>query len=148
MSGHNKWSQIKRQKEVGDAKKSQIFGKLAKEISFAARRGQDQNANPDLRRAVLKAREFNMPKDNIDRAIEKGGVSLPGGGANLESVRYEAYGPGGVAIIIDVITDSKNRTVSEIKHLLSKNGGSLAGKGAAIWAFETVANGELKPKTT
>lgn len=145
MSGHNKWSQIQRQKGVNDSKKSQIFGKLSKEISVAARKGSDPNMNSELRHAIEKAKEVNMSKDNVERAIEKGSGGASGG---LESARYEAYGPGGTALIIDTITDNKNRTVAEIKHLLLKNGGSFAGSGAAIWAFEITKEGELKPRVT
>ncbi len=145
MSGHNKWSQIQRQKGINDAKKSQVFGKISKEISLAARKGADPNMNSELRKAIEKAKGANMPKDNIGRAVEKGSGGASGG---LEAVRYEAYGPGGVAIIIDAITDNKNRTVAEIKHLLSKNGGTFAGTGAAVWAFEASETEGLTPKTT
>ena len=142
MSGHSKWSQIKRQKGVTDAKRSQIFGKLSKIISLAARKGEKPDANPELRAAVEKAKEANMPADNIERAIKKGAGKLDG--AQLESVRYEAYGPGGAAIIIEGITDNKNRTTQEIKHLLSKNGANLAQAGAVIWAFDPPAGGQSK----
>ena len=146
MSGHNKWSQIQRQKGINDAKKSQIFGKISKGIAVAAGKGADPNMNSELRHAIEKAKEVNMPKDNVERAVEKGSGSASGG---LEPARYEAYGPGGTAIIIDTITDNKNRTVAEIKHLLAKNGGSFAGAGAAIWAFEPASSADgLKPKVT
>ena len=150
MSGHNKWSQIQRQKGINDGKKSQIFGKISKEISLAARKGADPNmtdpsVNTELRKAIEKGKAVNMPKDNVERAIQKGSGSASGG---LEAVRYEAYGPGGIAIVIDAITDNKNRTVAEIKHLLSRNGGTFAGTGAAIWAFETSETEGLSPKIT
>jgi len=144
MSGHSKWSTIKRQKASTDAKRSQIFGKMAKLIAVAARKGASPDMNPELRSAVDKARSVNMPADNIERAIKKGSGKLDG--VQLENVRYEAYGPGGVAIIIDGITDSKNRTTAEIKHTLSKYGASLAESGSALWAFEQ-ASGTLTPKT-
>lgn len=134
MAGHSKWAQIKRQKGATDAQKSKIFSKLAKIISIAARKGGDPGANADLRAAIDKAKAENMPSDNIERAIKKGA-----GGAeteNTESVRYEAYGPGGAAIIIDVITDNKNRTVAEIKHTLSQHNANLVQPGAALWAFD------------
>lgn len=145
MSGHSKWSQIKRQKGVTDAKRSQIFGKLSKTISLAARKGENPDMNPELRAAIEKAKEANMPADNIGRAIKKGAGKLEG--AQLEGVRYEAYGPGSAAIIIEGITDNKNRTTQEIKHLLSKNGASLAQTGSVIWAFES-KGGKWLPKTT
>ena len=145
MSGHNKWSQIQRQKSINDGKKSQIFGKISKEISLAARKGTDPNVNTELRKAIEKGKAVNLPKDNVERAIQKGSGEASHG---LEAVRYEAYGPGGVAIIIDAITDNKNRTVAEIKHLLSRNGGTFAGTGAAIWAFETSETEGLSPKIT
>ena len=143
MSGHNKWSQIQRQKGINDGKKSQIFGKISKEIALVARKGADPAKNSELRAVIEKARGVNMPKDNIERAIEKGSGGQGGG---LEAVRYEAYGHGGTAIIIDSITDNKNRTVAEIKHVLAKNGGTFAGQGAAMWAFEANAEGGLKAK--
>ncbi|MBU2263639.1 YebC/PmpR family DNA-binding transcriptional regulator, partial [Patescibacteria group bacterium] len=115
MSGHSKWAQIKRQKAVTDAKKSQVFSKLAKMISVAARKGEDINMNPELRVAIEKAKSMNMPADNIERAIKRGAGKLEG--SQLENVRFEAYGPGGTAIIVEGITDNKNRSVAEIKHI-------------------------------
>ncbi|MBI5045604.1 MAG: YebC/PmpR family DNA-binding transcriptional regulator [Candidatus Niyogibacteria bacterium] len=138
MSGHSKWSQIKNKKAVTDIKKGQIFGKLAKIIQLASRKGEDPNTNPDLRAAVEKAKAANMPADNIERAIKKGGGKS--GGATLESARYEAYGPGGVAIIIEAVTDNKNRTVAEIKHILSEHNAKLAETGSVTWAFEKKGN--------
>ncbi|MDP3902148.1 MAG: YebC/PmpR family DNA-binding transcriptional regulator [bacterium] len=142
MAGHSKWAQIKRQKGVNDVKKSKVFSKYSKLISLAARKGADLSMSPDLRTVVDKAKAENMPMDNIQRAIDKGSGKL--GGAALESVRYEAYGPGGAAIIIDAITDNTNRTVSEIKHLLSQNGGKFAQQGSVLWAFN-FTDGKPKP---
>ncbi|MBI2628308.1 MAG: YebC/PmpR family DNA-binding transcriptional regulator [Candidatus Niyogibacteria bacterium] len=144
MSGHSKWSQIKHKKAQTDVKRGQIFGKLAKIIQIAARKNADPNANPELRAAVEKAKAANLPAENIARAIKKGGGQLAG--AKLENARYEAYGPGGAAIIIETITDNKNRLVSEIKHILSKHNAKLAGTDAVIWAFEKI-NGQWKTKT-
>lgn len=134
MSGHSKWSQIKRQKGATDARKSQIFSKLARMISLASRKGEIPDMNPDLRVAINKAKEANMPSDNIERAIKKGAGKLEG--AQLEKLRMEGYGPAGTAIIIEAITDNKNRTVAEIKHLLSRHNTKLAEPGSVIWAFE------------
>lgn len=144
MSGHSKWSQIKHKKAQTDAKRGQIFGKLAKMIQVTARKGADQNANPELRAAVEKAKAAKMPAENIERAIKKSSGRPEE--TQLENARYEAYGPGGAAIIIETITDNKNRTVSEIKHILSKHNARLAGTGAVAWAFERI-NDEWKAKT-
>jgi YebC/PmpR family DNA-binding regulatory protein len=135
MSGHSKWSTIKRAKEAKDAKRSNVFTKLSKNIAVAARGGSDLDTNFKLRMAVDKARAFNMPKDNIARAIKKG--SGEGDGARIESYLYEGYGPEGVAIIIEVLTDNKNRSVSSLKHILSKHGGSLGNTGSVMWMFES-----------
>jgi YebC/PmpR family DNA-binding regulatory protein len=136
MSGHSKWNTIKRKKGAVDAKRGKIFTKLIKEITLAARLGgPDQEGNARLRQAILAAKEENMPKDNIDRAIKKG----TGGGegsANFEEVIYEGYGPGGVAILVEVMTDNKNRTVAEIRHIFSKHGGNLGENGCVSWIFE------------
>lgn len=146
MSGHNKWSQIKRQKGVSDAKKSQAFSKMAQNISFAARKGDKPESNVELKHAIDKAKEINMPIDNIERAVKKGSGKLEG--AALEEVKFEAYGPGGVAIIIEGITDSKNRTVAEIKNILNKSGvGKWAETGSVTWAFEKV-DGKWSAKHT
>lgn len=134
MSGHSKWSQIKRKKAVTDIRRGKLFSKIAKMISVAARvGGGDADSNPKLRLAIDKARAVNMPKDNIERAIKRGRGE---GVARLEEVKYEAYGPAGVALIIEGITDNKNRTISEIKHILSSHGGKLAEKGSVEWSFE------------
>ena len=135
MAGHSKWAQIKHKKAHTDAKKGKIFTKIVKEISVAARLGGgDVGGNPRLRSAIEKAKEVNMPSDNIKKAIMKGTGELPG--ATYEEVTYEGYGPGGVALLIEALTDNKNRTVSEIRHILSKNGGSLGEAGCVSWMFE------------
>jgi len=131
MSGHSKWSKIKHKKAATDAKKSKVFSKLVRYITVEAKKAKGDRNSPGLRLAIEKARAENMPADNIDRAIDKASSSA----AELEPVTYEAYGPGGVAIIIEAYTDNRNRTVQEIKHLLSKNDIELATQGAAMWAF-------------
>ncbi len=134
MSGHSKWSTIKRKKGAIDAKRGKIFTKIAKEISLAARLGGgDPDANSRLRQAVLAARDENMPKDNIDRAIKKGVGEL--GSVTYEEITYEGYGPGGVALMVEVMTDNKNRTVAEVRHILSKHGGNLGENGCVSWIF-------------
>lgn len=136
MSGHSKWSTIKRKKGAIDAKRGKIFTKLIKEITLASRLGgADPEANSRLRQAIMAAKEENMPKDNIDRAIKKG-TGSDGGGANFEEVTYEGYGPGGVAVLVEVMTDNKNRTVAEIRHIFSKSGGNLGENGCVSWIFE------------
>ncbi|MFA6307513.1 MAG: YebC/PmpR family DNA-binding transcriptional regulator [Patescibacteria group bacterium] len=135
MSGHSKWATTKRAKEGKDAKRSSLFTKLSKIISVAARDGADPDMNFKLRMAIEKAKAFSMPKDNIDRAVKKG--SGDDDGARIESYIYEAYGPGGVALIIEVLTDNKNRSVSNLKHILSKHGGNLGADGSVQWMFET-----------
>jgi YebC/PmpR family DNA-binding regulatory protein len=136
MSGHSKWSTIKRKKGAQDAKRGKVFTKLIREIATAARiGGGDPAANPRLRLAVDKARAANMPKDNIERAIQKG---LGGGDdASYEEVVYEGYGPGGTAILLEALTDNRNRTVSEVRHVLSKGGGNLGQSGCVSYLFET-----------
>jgi len=134
MSGHSKWSSIKHKKAAVDAKRGQIFTKHIREITVAARLGgADLDANPRLRTAVLAARSVSMPKDNIDRAIQRGAGGLEG--ANIEEVRYEGYGPGGVAILLDCMTDNRNRTVSDIRSTFSKYGGNLGESGCVSWMF-------------
>jgi YebC/PmpR family DNA-binding regulatory protein len=137
MSGHSKWSTIKRQKGAADAKRGQLFTKLAREIMVAARSGiPDPEANARLRIAVQKARAESMPKDNIDRAIERAkGV---GGGESLDEITYEGYGPGGIAFMIQAMTDNRNRTVSEVRAALTRGGGSLGADGAVGWMFDAV----------
>ena len=135
MSGHSKWSTIKRKKGATDAKRGAIFSRLSKDITLAARDGGgDIDMNAALRLMVKKAKASNMPNDNIDRAIKKGTGELPG--IKYESYIYEGYGPYGVALLIEVFTDNKNRTVPEIRHLLTKNNGNLGESGCVSWMFE------------
>ncbi|RMG86625.1 MAG: YebC/PmpR family DNA-binding transcriptional regulator [Candidatus Dadabacteria bacterium] len=138
MAGHSKWANIKHKKAREDAKRGKIFSKLAKEITVAAKLGGgDPDGNPRLRRAIETARSFNMPKDNIERAIKKG--TGEGGGADYEQITYEGYGPGGVAVLVEVLTDNRNRTVGEIRHAFSKNKGNLGENGCVAWLFESKA---------
>jgi YebC/PmpR family DNA-binding regulatory protein len=135
MSGHSKWSTIKRKKGAADAKRGKIFTKLIRELQTAARMGGgDLDGNPRLRLAVDKARGANMPKDNIERAIQKG----VGGGESdaFEEIVYEGYGPGGTAILVETLTDNRNRTVSEVRHVLSRYGGNLGANGCVAYLFE------------
>jgi YebC/PmpR family DNA-binding regulatory protein len=135
MSGHSKWASIKHKKGAADAKRGKIFSRLNKEITVAARLGGgDPSGNPRLRAAIQAAKAENMPKDNIERAIKKGTGELEG--ASYEECNYEAYGPGGVAIMIDCLTDNKNRTVAEVKHLFERHGGNLGEPGCVSWIFE------------
>jgi YebC/PmpR family DNA-binding regulatory protein len=135
MSGHSKWSTIKRKKGAADAKRGKVFTKIIKEIIIAARSGGgDMNANPRLRTAVLAAKAENMPRDNIDRAIKKGTGELEG--VNYEEFTYEGYGPGGVAMLLEVLTDNKNRTVADVRHIFSKQNGNLGEAGCVSWMFE------------
>ncbi len=136
MSGHNKWAQIKHKKAITDAKKSKVFSKLVRFISVEAKLSLGKDS-PGLRAAIEKAKKVNMPGEVIDRAIKK--ASEPS--AQMEAITYETYGPGGAGIIIETLTDSKNRTAQDIKHILSKNGFALGGIGSATWAFK-------KEKTT
>lgn len=136
MSGHSKWHNIQARKGKQDALRSNIFSKLAKQIAIAAKQGGgDPEANFSLRLLIDKARASGMPKDNIERAIKRG-TGEAGDGVQIDEVMYEAYGPGGVAIIILAATDNKNRTSAEVKHILSENGGSLGGSGSVLWMFE------------
>jgi len=135
MSGHSKWSTIKRKKGAVDAKRGKLFGKLAKEVTVAARiGGGDASGNPRLRAAIAAARAENMPNDNIMRAIKRG--SGEGGGASLEELTLEGYGPAGVALMVESLTDNKNRTVSDVRHLLTKYGGNLGEPGCVAWMFD------------
>ncbi|MFH0932909.1 MAG: YebC/PmpR family DNA-binding transcriptional regulator [Nitrospirota bacterium] len=135
MSGHSKWAQVKHKKAVVDAKKGKIFSKIVKEISVAARLGGgDTDGNPRLRVAIEKAKEVNMPQENIKRAIMKGTGELPG--VAYEESIYEGYGPGGTAILLEVLTDNRNRTVPEIRHILTKHDGNLGEAGCVAWMFE------------
>jgi YebC/PmpR family DNA-binding regulatory protein len=134
MSGHSKWSTIKHKKGAADAKRGKLFSKLIKEITIAARvGGGDPAANPRLRTAMDKARAANMPNDNIARAIKKGTGELEG--VKYEEVTFEGYGPGGVAVMVETLTDNRNRTVSELRHLFSKLGGNLGEAGCVAWIF-------------
>jgi YebC/PmpR family DNA-binding regulatory protein len=135
MSGHSKWHTIKHKKGVADAKRGQMFTKLIKELSITARQGGgDPDMNPRLRTVILKAKAANMPKDNIDRAIKKGTGELEG--VSYEEILYEAYGPGGVALLIDILTDNKNRAAAEIRNLLNKGGGNLGAAGSVAYLFK------------
>jgi YebC/PmpR family DNA-binding regulatory protein len=135
MSGHSKWSSIKHKKAATDSKRGKIFTKILREISVAARAGgADSDTNPRLRKAVQDARAQNMPADNVKRAIMKGTGQLEG--TQYEEVTYEGYGPGGAAIFIQVVSDNKNRTISEIRHIFSKNGGRIGESGCVAWMFK------------
>ena len=135
MSGHSKWSTIKRKKGAADAKRGAVFTQVSKDITLAAREGGgDYEMNPALRLAIKKAKAVNMPSANIERAINKGIGNLPG--VKYENYVYEGYGPGGVAIMMEVMTDNKNRTVPDIRHIMSKNGGNLGESGCVNWMFE------------
>ncbi len=144
MSGHNKWAQIKRQKGANDAGKAVVWGKLGKRIAVESKKADGDVNSPTLRMLIETAKKANMPKDTIDRAVAKG---ISADAASLESITYETYGPGGAAIIIEVLTDSRNRAAQELKHLLTENGLALAAPGSALWAFEKTAEG-WAPKTT
>ncbi len=134
MSGHSKWSSIKHKKAKVDAERGKAFTKVIKELTIAARMGGgDPDSNPRLRTAIAAAKAVNMPSDNIERAIKKGTGELPG--VTYEETTYEAYGPGGAALLIEITTDNKNRTVSEIRHILSRNGGNMAESGSVAWMF-------------
>jgi YebC/PmpR family DNA-binding regulatory protein len=134
MSGHSKWHSIKHKKGAADAKRGKVFTRLIKELTVAARTGGgDPDMNPRLRTIVQEAKQNNMPADNIKRAIRRGTGEEPG--VTYEEAQYEGYGPGGAALIIDVLTDNKNRTVGELRHLLEKHGGNLAASNAVAWMF-------------
>jgi len=134
MSGHSKWATIRRKKGALDAKRGKIFTSLIKEIQIAARNGGgDEESNPRLRTAIIAAKAANMPSDNIKRAIQRGTGELPG--VVYEEITYEGYGPGGVAVLVECLTDNKQRTVAEVRHLFSRHNGSLAENGAVAWMF-------------
>lgn len=144
MSGHSKWSKVKHKKAITDVKKGKIFSKMARMISVAAKeKGGDPETNSNLRLAIERARSVNMPRENIDRAIKKGTGEE---GGKLEEITLEAYGPAGVALIIEAITDNKNRTLSEIKNILSKHNGKLAEPGSVQWSFERRGTITIKNK--
>ncbi|MER3446082.1 MAG: YebC/PmpR family DNA-binding transcriptional regulator [Candidatus Dadabacteria bacterium] len=134
MSGHSKWSNIKHKKAAADAKRGKIFTKLIRELTVAARLGGDPNTNPRLRMAIAAAKSQNMPKDTIERAIKRGTGEI--GGEELYEVTYEGYGPGGSAVLVEVLTDNKNRTVSDIRRIFTKYGGNLGESGCVAWTFE------------
>jgi len=133
MSGHNKWSKIKNKKAVTDAQKSKIFGKLVRFVAVESKKAEGDINASGLRAAIEKAKEANVPNDNIERAIKKG---VGGESGKMEQITYEAYGPGGCALIIEALTENRNKAAQEIKHILSKNGYELAAPGSATWAFE------------
>jgi len=135
LAGHSKWSQIKRQKAVNDQARGKMFSKMGRELAVAARQGGgDPNFNPRLRTAIANAKAENMPQANIDRAVQRGTGELPG--MVFEETTYEGYGPGGVAIFLECVTDNTNRTVAEIRHIMSKGGGNLGQNGSVAWMFE------------
>ncbi len=135
MSGHNKWASIKHKKGAADARRGKIFTKLIKEITVAARMGGgDQTGNPRLRAAILAAKAENMPKENIERGIKKGTGELEG--VSYEESIYEGYGPGGAAVLVESLSDNKNRSVAEIRHIFTKNGGNLGANGCVAWMFK------------
>lgn len=144
MSGHNKWAQIKRQKGANDAAKGVLWGKLGKRIAVESKKAAGDVNSPGLRAIIETAKKSNMPKDTIERAVAKG---LSADAASLDAITYETYGPGGAAVVIETLTDSRNRTAQEIKHLLSEQGLALASPGSALWAFEKSSEGWVA-KTT
>lgn len=144
MSGHNKWSKIKHKKAATDAQKSKMFGRLVRLIQVESKKSGGNIDSPGLRLALEKARKANMPSDNIERAIKKGSES----GADMQEVVFEAYGPGGIGMIITGLTDNNNRTSQEIKHILSKNGGSLGAPGSVSWNFSKNEERDWVPNTT
>lgn len=144
MAGHSKWAQIKRKKAVTDRARSRVFGKYARLITVESKHAQGDTTDPALRAVIERAKVENMPKDAIERAVAKGTSS---DASALEFIRYETYGPGGVAILIDTLTDSRNRTAAEIKHLLTKNGYELTAPGSAVWAF-SCTHSSCEPTST
>ena len=135
MSGHSKWSTIKHKKGIADDKRGQLFTKLGREVTVAARGGPDPETNSTLRMALQKARDANMPKDTVERALKRG--SGDGEGAALEEITYEGYGPGGTAILVEALTDNRNRTVADVRYCFSQAGGNLASAGAVAYLFDT-----------
>lgn len=140
MAGHSKWAKLKHVKGKTDAQKAKLFSKLVRFITVEVKKAKGDKNAPGVRPAVEKARAANMPLDNIERALSK----ASGDGAELEQVTYEAYGPGGCALVLEAYTDNRNRTVQELKHLLALHGGTLANPGAALWAFQKNAEGKLE----
>lgn len=145
MSGHNKWSKIKNKKAVTDAQKSKIFSKLVRFITVESKKAKGDTNSPGLRTAIEKAKAENVPNDNIERAIKKGTGEDAG---EMEQITYEAYGPGGCALIIEALTDNRNKAAQEIKHILTKNGYELAVPGSASWAFTKNMDGSWSPNMT
>ncbi|MEK7117886.1 MAG: YebC/PmpR family DNA-binding transcriptional regulator [Patescibacteria group bacterium] len=144
MSGHNKWSKIKNKKAVTDAYKARVFSKLVRFITVESKKTKGDINSPGLRAAIEKAKAENVPNDNIERAIKKGAGADAG---EMEQITYEAYGPGGCALIIEALTDNRNKAAQEIKHILTKNGYALAAPGSASWAFTKNLSGEWIPNT-
>lgn len=144
MSGHNKWSQIKHQKGKTDAKKSQLFGKLGKLVAEEARKAKGNREIPGLKTAIERARAGNMPSESIERAIKK---AMGEGSAVMETIIYEAYGPGGCALMIETLTNNRNKAAQEIKHILSENNANLAAMGSAAWAFQKTNEGWVAQTT-
>lgn len=142
MAGHSKWAQIKRQKAVTDAAKSRTFSKFAREITVVSKKTGGNISSPELAAVIARAKAANMPKDNIDRAVAKGQSKEAG---DLEQVVYEFYGPGGIAIVVNALTDSRNRTTQEVKLILTKNGYELGTPGSAAWAFAKRPDGSFAP---
>src|SRR5215213_2042585 len=134
MSGHSKWATIKHKKAATDAKRGKSFTRIIKEIMIAARNGGDPDMNPRLRTAITAAKAVSMPSDNIKKAIMRGTGELEGG--QIDEIMFEGYGPGGAAVLVNVATDNRNRTVSEIRHVFSKNGGNMGEQGSVAWMFE------------
>ncbi|MBV9267014.1 MAG: YebC/PmpR family DNA-binding transcriptional regulator [Acidobacteriaceae bacterium] len=134
MSGHSKWATIKHKKAALDAKRGKVFTRIIKEIMIAARNGGDPEANPRLRTAITAAKAVSMPSDNIKRAVMRGTGELEG--SQIDEILFEGYGPGGAAVLVNVATDNRNRTVSEIRHVFSKNGGNMGEQGSVAWMFE------------
>lgn len=145
MAGHSKWAQIKRQKAVTDAARSRVFSRFAREITMESKKVAGNLSSPSLAAAITRAKAANMPKDNIDRAVAKG---LAKDGGELEQVAYEFFGPGGIAAIVVAVTDSRNRTTQEIKHILTKNGYELGVPGSASWAFTKSPDSRYAASTT
>lgn len=144
MAGHSKWAKIKHQKAVNDVKKAKVFSRILRALTVEAKKAKGDKSSPGVRLAIEKAKKANVPNDVIDRCIEKAAGDTS---ASLESIMYEAYGPGGTAILIDTLTDSRNRTAQELRHLISKSGGAMANPGAASWAFAKGEEG-FEPTTT
>lgn len=140
MSGHNKWSKVKNKKAVTDAKKGKIYTKMARLITVEVKKAGGNINSPGVKAIVARAREYDVPNENIERALKKGGDK---NAAEMEAILYEAYGPGGVAIMIEVLTDNRNKAAAEVKHILTKNGSDLAAPGSASWAFNKTAEGYI-----